>query len=159
MTRGGWRGCALTLLLSLAVAGCGSDDDGGGSFPSVSCKPHQLTLSGDVEGTAVAIDIPWTGLAWSQLGDPKSLDVHYDGGTVHVEWASLVGKGDSTAATGTIQMPAGAPRAGEVLCGGAGSLVADHGDGYGFHLTSLSLGPSCPGAPIAGEITGCAGDD
>lgn len=149
---------AFALLLLLTATGCGSDDDSGPGGGSAPCVAEKLTLVGELEGQAVAIEIDWTSRSWNQLSSPKTLDVGYDGGSVHLEWSELIAEGDSASASGMVVMPAQAPRAGETICADGSSSIADAGDHYQFALRGLSLGPTCPGTALAGSIDGCAGD-
>jgi hypothetical protein len=62
-------------------------------------------------------------------------------------------------------MPAGAPHAGETICAGSGttlSYVAAGDGGFAnnnlFTLRSLTSGPTCPGAALAGSLDGCGAD-
>ena len=146
-------------LLALAALGCGSSDDDGSGGGSAPCTAGMLTLVGELDGQPVAVELDWSSRSWNQLGTPKTLDVGYAGGTVHLEWSELIARGDGTAASGTIVMPADAPRAGETICAGAGTTILDADDAYRFALRGLSLGPTCPGAGVAGSIDGCVADD
>jgi hypothetical protein len=58
-------------------------------------------------------------------------------------------------------MPASAPHAGETVCGASGTVkyeefTNDSGTDYVFTLMDLSVGPTCPGTPLAGSLAGCA---
>jgi hypothetical protein len=149
---------AALLFLAISLTACSGDDSSDPSSSSAPCVVGKLTLIGELEGQAVSVEVDWTGRSWNQLSEPKTLDVSYGGGMVHMEWNELVAVGSTTDATGNIVMPPGAPRAGETVCGGAGSSITDRDDQFAFGLRDLSLGPTCPGSPLAGSLDGCAGD-
>jgi hypothetical protein len=158
-----WRLVAF-MLSGLAAAACGSSgaDTGVGSN-AAACVANELTLAGELDGQPVAVQLDTTSSVFQQLSTPATLDVGYADGAVHLQWNNLLPIGQTTAATGTIVMPAGSPHAGETICAGSGSITdqsATDGaviDNYLFTLRTLSTGPTCPGTALTGSIDGCKG--
>ena len=138
----------------LALSACSSTDPDEPERSSAPCVEGKLVLVGELDGQPVSAEVDYTGYVWAQLSTPGTLDVSYAGGSVHVEWSELVSAGSTTAASGTVIPPAPAPHAGETLCAASGS-VTDEEETNPFTLRDLSLGPSCPGTPIAGSLDGC----
>ncbi|HMF43699.1 MAG TPA: hypothetical protein VKQ32_23655 [Polyangia bacterium] len=150
----------VILAGAIATVGCGSSGDGG--TPST-CMANMITLAGELDGQPVDVQEQDMGLAFQQLSMPYTLDVTYADGTLHVEWRTLFpNNGAGASATGTVIMPAAAPHAGETICAGSGT-IRDTSDNMGhsnyiFTLGTLSSGPTCPGAALAGSIDGCVAD-
>jgi hypothetical protein len=140
--------------------------DAGGN--AAACVLGQLTLVGELDGQPVNVQISDTSSAFQQGSTPHTFDVDYAGGTLHLEWGALIGYSQTTAATGTAVMPAGAPHAGEAICAGSGTMEyidpsGNNGNPPGpendvFSLGTLSSGPTCPGIALAGTINGCVGE-
>jgi hypothetical protein len=156
--------CLVAFMVSgLAAAACGSGgaDMGAGNNAAV-CVPYELTLAGELDGQSVAVQVDVSSL-FQQISPPYTLDASYADGAVHLQWNKPLPIGQTTPVTGTIVMPAGSPHAGETICAGSGTVTdqsaTDGGvfDNYLFTLRTLSIGPTCPGAALAGEIDGCAG--
>ena len=152
-------------LLGLSVTSCGGGNAGPGSGGgAASCVPGKLTLVGDLESQPVDAEIDYASAIFQQGGGSKSYDLGYVDGMLHLEWTALIAYGQSTAAKGTVVMPTGQPHAGQTICAGSGSIkyVAVGDGGFAnnniFTLRSLSSGPVCPGAPLAGSIDGCGAD-
>ena len=141
-------------------AAAGTDGPGGPA-----CVAGRLSLFGDLNGQSVALEVAVTSSSFQQLTVPHSYDLTYVGGTLHLEWTGILPFGKTTAATGTFVMPAGAARAGETICAGSATLKYVNRPGVpggkqdtSFTLGGLSAGPTCPGAALAGNLDGCAGD-
>jgi hypothetical protein len=142
-------------LMGFVALGCGGVEDEVGSAP---CLAGKLTLVGDLDGQPVSSEVDWTSFTWDQLTDPRHFSVTYDGGALELEWDGIVSSGNSIRASGSLVMPAGAPYAGNTICSGAGTRVADHDDVFPFVLRSLTVGTICPGTPVAGTLDGCVQD-
>lgn len=162
----------LLALCGIGLAACGSSGgsptdggpDGPGGTTTAPCTLNYVALAGDVDGQLVAVQVVETSFLFQQGSLPHTFDVGYEGGMLHIEWTSLLPTdAPAVPATGTIVMPAGAPHAAETLCAGSGSIREHDLDGTGFHvnqiftLGTLSIGPACPGAALAGSINGCVG--
>jgi hypothetical protein len=126
------------------------------------CMPRMMTLLGELDGQHVDASTAFTQWAIQQLTLPYSMDLPTDGSILHLEWTTGILDGGSAAASGTVVMPANAPRAGETICAATGTMGVrplSSGGGnsdYPFTLTDLSSGPTCPGTSLAGSLAGCA---
>jgi hypothetical protein len=152
-------------LFGLTAAACGADGGGsgpGGITPAV-CVAGKLVFTGDLDGDPFDVQVdPGTEL-FQQFSPPFSWDLNYTAGMLHLQWNSPIFiDGSGAAATGTMVMPAGAPHAGETICGASGTIAQkDTSGGTGAHvnnlfaLGTLSAGPTCPGAALSGGISGC----
>jgi hypothetical protein len=157
--------CLFAFALSGLVlnAGCGSSGSATAAN-TAACVSQMLTLAGELDGQPVSVQLVPMGSVFQQGTTPHTFDVSYAAGALHLEWSTLVPIGGTTAATGTIVMPAGTPHAGETICAGNGTTITDQSTGGTggsdnelFTLQTLSSGPSCPGAALAGSIDGCLG--
>ncbi len=157
--------CLFAFALSglMSFAACGSSGSATAAN-TAACVSQMLTLAGDLDGQAVSVQLVPTGLVFQQGTTPHTFDVSYADGALHLEWNSLVAIGGTTAAAGTIVMPAGTPHAGETICAGTGTTITDQSTGGSsgldnelFTLQTLSSGPSCPGTALGGSIDGCIG--
>jgi hypothetical protein len=159
-----WRLAILgswALLAAACSSGMGAD-----SSATAPCASGFVTFTGEIGGQAVSVMVRETSGQFQQATVPYTLDVTYDGGQLHLEWTTTFPfDAPPTPATGTVVLPASAPHAGETICFATGTIrerepPADAGrfevDTL-FTMGSLSLGPSCPGAPIAGAsaLNGC----
>lgn len=157
----GGRATALALV-ALASGACGGGDGGSGSgLPPATCTAGMMALLGELDGQHVDAATAFSGWSFQQATPPHTLDLPPDGSVLHLEWTMLLPPGVSDAASGTVVMPATAPHAGELICGAGGSASYEDftnggGNDYIFTLTDLSLGPTCPGTPLAGSLAGCA---
>jgi hypothetical protein len=125
------------------------------------CSADSLTLSGTLEGASVSLT--YTGLS-SYLfddaagGQPGSLLVDFGtGGKLSLTWTMPIANGASTAAYGTLVLPAGAPLAGQSFCISAATvtLLSTSQESLSFTLSTLVSGV-CAGDSVAGTIHGCA---
>ena len=153
-----------SALFGLVGAGCGSSGSATSGDNTAACVSQKLTLAGELDGQSVSVQLDPTTYVFQQGTTPHTFDVGYADGALHLEWSTLVPIGGTTAATGTIVMPAGTPHAGETICAGNGTTITDQSpagsggvDNQLFTLQALSSGPSCPGTALAGSIDGCVG--
>ena len=148
-----------SVLLALASGACGDGGGAGSAIPAATCTPGMLTLLGELDGQHVDAAIAASSWSFQQLSLPHTLDVPFDGSVLHLEWSTLISLGGTGAASGRVVMPANAPHPGETVCGASGTLkdqeVSSTRSDYIFTLSDLSLGPTCPGAAVAGSLAGC----
>jgi hypothetical protein len=157
----------VLVLFGVTSAGCGGGGpagDGTEITATPPCATNKLTLVGEVEGQPVDLTIDLTSSTFQQLNVPYTADLGYVGGSAHLQWNISIGAdGRAVAATGNVVMPAGAPRAGETICGGKGTIKGMDPTGMGFKLSqlftlgTLTVGATCPGMAVAGGVRGCVG--
>ncbi len=138
--------------------------DGAGG-PVAACVPGKVTVLGALDDERVDGQFERGGARYQTLDLPYSLVVQGATGPVlNIEFDSQpIEGGPAVVARGFIVMPTGGPHAGETICAAGGSFwreaaavdAAPFGP-YHFTLTMLSVGPTCPGAALAGTLTGCA---
>ena len=150
-------------LAGIAVAGCG-DSGATGPGNKATCARSALTLVGELDGRAFDVKVAGSPL-FQQVSLPYTLDVTYNGGTLHLEWSTAVSvNGGASVATGTLVMPTGGPYVGEGLCGGSGTISESDPDtdpfttNYPFTLRMVSRCPNFTGTTLAGGIDGCVGN-
>jgi hypothetical protein len=170
------RGRALVSAAFLCVVACsGTESGSNGSNPASSDLPScagasqsLLKIEGDLEAAPVHVDQSPAGGGFSQLATgqfdtPLSVTINgmpvppAPGETeVHLQWQQTIPDGSSTAASGTVVLPSGDPRAGETVCAGQGSEVVMplSGDFMQFDLQNLRLGAACDQA-LGGRLRGC----
>ena len=158
---------ALFLCLALFPA-CGSsdDDDGepGTNGAGPTCGADEFALEGELDGEAVSHSGTLRSHAWIQGSTPSTLDVGFEGGgSVDIEWAGVVARGETIAVTGSITLPVSGPRAGETFEVGSGAMTALE-DGATFELGRLSaevqcIQPLCPADQLDGTLRGCVNWD
>ena len=110
-------------LAGMAVAGCG-DSGATGPGNKATCARSTLTLVGELDGRTFDVKVSTnTGWVFQQVSLPYTLDVSYNGGTLHLEWSTAVSvNGGASVAAGTLVMPTGGPYVGEGLCAGSGTI-------------------------------------
>jgi hypothetical protein len=146
----------LYPLLAMLPLGCGGGGDGDTNPAEPgACVEKHITVAGALDGENVDLSLAYTSFYFVN-GSGGQLDVTYAGGALHLTLADLAAYGETVAASGTIQMPAGAPHAGEAICAGSASTITPLEEGYKFELAELSLGATCPGQVITGSLHGCA---
>ncbi len=157
---------ALVFVVTLGCGGGGDDDDddgnsgGTGSLNAPSCSEDEFALTGTIGAEAVSTRGTLDGHAWIQSSMTSSFDgLLADGGHVHLEWLEVVADGERTAVTGWLTPPAGAPRAGERIEAGAGTM-SKLDEEVRFQLDQLSVAVTCVTAPcpaesVDGSLGGC----
>jgi hypothetical protein len=142
-------------LVAVALAACGSGDDG--DFPT--CVPGALTVIGTVDGAQHEVTFFPTSHAFSNIGPDAEFTASVAGssGSVSLAWGASVLDGDSTAARGQIDLPASSLVAGNCDTAALSGrlLMNDEGGGFRFVLRDLHASPFCSGAAITGELRGC----
>lgn len=153
-------------LAGIAIAGCG-DSGASGSGNKATCAYSALRMVGELDGQAFDLDVGTnTGsLLFQQASLPYTLDVQYNGGTLHLEWSTVVSiNGAASAATGTFVMPTGGPYVGEALCAASGTISERKPDDDPFmthYLFTLGMLERCPNFThnmLVGGIDGCLGN-
>jgi hypothetical protein len=157
------RSASLGLVFVAAlVFGCGTDSSGPGgtSASGISCAEGAFILQGSLDGQTVSAQGTVKSHAWQQLGATNSLDATFDPpSSVHAEWAQLVADGETTAITGSVTMPAGAPHGTESLKSTSGRMTK-LGDEVRFEYAELGVDVACiqapcPPSPVQGSLEGC----
>jgi hypothetical protein len=155
-------GGSLLAPLAVLLGACGGSDGGsGGSGAALepTCAEDQVVLRGTLGGQPVFVQAEVGNYMWIQSGESKTFDATFEGGgAVHAEWDPLLPEGATTTMTGSVTLPAAAPRAGSTLAG-EGSLTK-LGDEVRFDLAGLSesvacITEPCPAARVDGSLTGC----
>ena len=153
-------------LAGVALAGCG-DSGATGPGNKATCAYGGLRMVGELDGDAFMVDVGTNtnSLLFQQVSLPYTLDVQYNGGTLHLEWSTAISvNGGASAATGTFVMPTGGPYVGEALCGKSGTIRETKPDDDPFmtyYLFTLGMLERCPNLTnnmLAGSIDGCLGN-
>lgn len=161
------RAAFATSILAVAlVSACG--DDGGPApvdsvdYPECS-EPNKLVLEGELDGNELRITRDFTSYAFiNKLGDDDgSLVIPFAGDgdpKIEITFSTALVRGGEVDARGVVNLPADDVVAGNCETDGLSGRIAqtDDGEVYMFVLRDLRAAPFCDGAPIAGELRGCA---
>jgi hypothetical protein len=130
------------------------------------CAKGTVQLSGTLDGAPAngAYTGPSSYAFINALGTaPGTLDASFGtGGTLHLQWTTLVADDQTVPATGTLTMPSEGPHAGQMYCVTAGTVTPRsmaEGGGTSFTLSSLAQtmdAGACPGTGVSGSLQGCA---
>ena len=162
-----WR-AAVFAVLGAAAIGCN------GPHPFIAppgdvatCTPFKMVLLGNLDGQMFNVAVGLDNSNFQQATLPYSYGANFGTGMVQLSFNDVISRDAGAATTGTIIMPPGTPHAGETICvggtiftttlpGGSGSI-----DYFEFSLTPMSPADAssasvCPGALLAGALSGCA---
>src|SRR5262245_32741852 len=117
------RWVALALA-GVALGGCGGSG-GNGRANRATCDGGVLSLVGDLDGRPFDVKVTTNSgsLVFQQDALPYTLDVSYNGGTLHLEWSTAVSlNGAPSAATGTFVMPYDGPTVSDPICAADGTV-------------------------------------
>jgi hypothetical protein len=136
--------------------------EAGGDAPAPvdpSCDATGFALDGFISGETVKSCYARSSYGVNQVGSPAVLETVFGtNGLLHLQWSGNLTDNVVVAVTGALTMPEEGPQAGQQYCVNAGTLQMVTLQGasryYTFDLVTLSQGPTCPGAAVAGHIAG-----
>lgn len=152
----------FAITVAALLAAC--VDDGPSVDYPVCPNPGEFVLEGELDGRAVTVSRAYSGFLFANaLGGTGTLEIDADADgsagspKILVNFNKLIGYGEETAASGTVELTGDDVVAGN--CEGTGLsgriFQSDDGSSYGFVLRDLRASPFCGGAAIAGELRGC----
>jgi hypothetical protein len=160
------KGTAFLLLLVMApLGGCGSSSggnpDGSTDGNQHACGAAQMMVTGTVAGDPYSAQAT---VAGQQISNAPSVDrqcytdVYFiGGGRLSLEWPSTLAAGQTSAARGYLILEGEPPlNTGNCMSGLLESEITWGANGFEFVLRALHQAPYCSGAPVEGEVSGCA---
>lgn len=125
-----------------------------------SCATTEFRVCGVLDGADIDEHLVVAGQRLvNEPGDEGCyLNLYFEGGgRLRLEWADTLLPDESCDASGSVNLAAqGGINVGDCDDDGPSSRITMLADGVEFELHELRQAPYCTGAPVAGELSGCA---